>query len=99
RAHGRVGRHLSHDDGPGRRRQLHAPRTPVRHHRRSRCPVGHRKRKEDRVMPENTPDRGYTYPLYTDPAGDFPAQLQLMAEQMDTDIQALADTINAAYNK
>lgn len=35
-------------------------------------------------MPANTP-RGYSYPLYTDPR-DFPAQLQDLATDIDTDV-------------
>src|SRR5690606_10544029 len=50
-------------------------------------------------MPQNTPNRGYTYPLYTDPADEFPQQIQELAMDFDTDIQNLADTITAAYNK
>ena len=37
-------------------------------------------------MPQNTP-RGYTYPLYTDPR-DFPAQIQDLATDIDTDVAA-----------
>jgi hypothetical protein len=36
-------------------------------------------------MPQNTPNRGYTYPEYTDLA-DFPTQDQLLATQIDTDL-------------
>ena len=37
-------------------------------------------------MPANTP-RGYSYPLYTDPR-DFPAQIQDLATDIDTDVAA-----------
>lgn len=37
-------------------------------------------------MTQNTP-RGYTYPLYTDPA-NFPAQMQDLAQDIDTDVAA-----------
>ncbi len=47
-------------------------------------------------MPANTP-RGYTYPLYTDPA-DFPAQVQDFAQDVDVDVQALATTVTNALN-
>lgn len=45
-------------------------------------------------MPQNTP-RGYTYPLYTDPA-NFPAQIQDFAQDVDTDVQAQVTAINTA---
>lgn len=38
-------------------------------------------------MPLNTP-RGYTYPLYSDPA-DFPADIQNFAQDVDVDVAAL----------
>lgn len=47
-------------------------------------------------MPANT-TRGYTYPLYTDQA-DFPAQLQDLATDVDTDMDALFDRLTAGYN-
>lgn len=47
-------------------------------------------------MPETTP-RGYPYPLYTDTA-DFPAQLQDLAEAVDTDIEALFNRLTAGLN-
>lgn len=47
-------------------------------------------------MPQNTP-RGYTYPLYSDPA-TFPAQLQDLALDVDADVDALYDAVNAALN-
>lgn len=47
-------------------------------------------------MPANT-SRGYTYPLYTDQA-DFPAQLQELATDIDTDIDSLYDRVTAGYN-
>jgi hypothetical protein len=46
-------------------------------------------------MPQNTP-RGYTYPLYTDPA-NFPAQIQDFATDVDTDVQAQVARINTAF--
>lgn len=48
-------------------------------------------------MPANTP-RGYTYPLYTD-AIDFPAQMQDLATDVDTDMQALLNLIAVAKNR
>lgn len=36
-------------------------------------------------MPQNTPNRGYTYPNYPDVA-DFPAQIQDLATDIDTDL-------------
>jgi hypothetical protein len=47
-------------------------------------------------MPANTP-RGYTYPLYTDPA-NFPAQTQDFAQDVDTDVAALVASANTALN-
>lgn len=48
-------------------------------------------------MPQNTP-RGYTYPLYGDPA-NFPAQMQDFAQDVDTDVQAQATRISGALNR
>lgn len=48
-------------------------------------------------MPQNTP-RGYTYPLYTD-VNNFPAQIQDLATDIDTDIDALWDRVVAGYNQ
>jgi hypothetical protein len=48
-------------------------------------------------MPANTP-RGYTYPLYSDPA-NFPAQLQDFAQDVDTDVAAQVARITAALNR
>ena len=45
-------------------------------------------------MPANTP-RGYTYPLYTDPA-NFPAQVQDFATDVDADVQAIVNSANTA---
>lgn len=45
-------------------------------------------------MPANTP-RGYTYPLYTDPA-NFPSQIQDFAQDVDTDVQAQVGRIATA---
>lgn len=49
-------------------------------------------------MPENTPNRGYTYPLYTDVA-NFPVQMQDFATDVDTDVEALENAINAGLNR
>jgi hypothetical protein len=48
-------------------------------------------------MPANTP-RGYTYPLYTDPA-DFPSQIQDFAQDVDTDVQALVNQTTGGLNR
>lgn len=48
-------------------------------------------------MPANTP-RGYTYPIYSDPA-DFPSAAQTFATQVDTDVQALVDRQTAALDR
>lgn len=48
-------------------------------------------------MPANTP-RGYTYPLYTDPA-DFPSDMQDFATDVDADVAALAVRQTAALNR
>lgn len=48
-------------------------------------------------MPQNT-SRGYSYPLYTDPA-DFPAQIQDLATDIDTDMDSLWDRLTAGYNQ
>lgn len=45
-------------------------------------------------MPANTP-RGYSYPLYTDPA-NFPADMADFAGDVDTDVQALVNRQAAA---
>lgn len=45
-------------------------------------------------MPASTP-RGYSYPLYSDPA-DFPSAAQTFATQVDTDVQTLVDRQTAA---
>lgn len=47
-------------------------------------------------MPANT-TRGYTYPLYSD-QGDFPAQLQDLATDVDTDMDSLFDRLVSGYN-
>lgn len=47
-------------------------------------------------MPENT-SRGYTYPVYTD-ANSFPAQIQDMATDIDSDVQAVFNRIVNGYN-
>lgn len=48
-------------------------------------------------MPASTP-RGYTYPLYTDPQ-DFPADIQTLAADIDSDVQGLSDQITNANNR
>lgn len=48
-------------------------------------------------MPANT-SRGYTYPLYTDPA-DPAAQIQELATDIDTDMDSLWDRMTAGYNQ
>lgn len=48
-------------------------------------------------MPQNT-SRGYTYPLYTDPA-DPAAQIEELARDIDTDMDALWDRLLAGYNQ
>lgn len=48
-------------------------------------------------MPANTP-RGYTYPLYTDPA-DFPSDMADFATDVDTDVQGLVTQTTAALNR
>jgi len=48
-------------------------------------------------MPANTP-RGYSYPLYSDPA-DFPTQIQDFATDVDTDVAALAARQTAALHR
>jgi hypothetical protein len=45
-------------------------------------------------MPQNTP-RGYTYPLYTDPANP-PAQIEDFARDVDLDVAAQVARINSA---
>jgi len=47
-------------------------------------------------MPANTP-RGYTYPLYSDPI-DPAAQIQDFAQDVDADVQGLANTVAAVLN-
>jgi len=47
-------------------------------------------------MPANTP-RGYTYPLYSDPANP-PAQIQDFAQDVDADVQAIVTSANAALS-
>jgi len=48
-------------------------------------------------MPQNTP-RGYTYPLYTDPA-NFPAQIQDFATDVDLDVQAQVTATTGGLNR
>jgi hypothetical protein len=47
-------------------------------------------------MPQNT-SRGYTYPTYGD-AGNFPAQIQDLATDIDTDMDSLFDRLVSGYN-
>lgn len=47
-------------------------------------------------MPQNT-TRGYTYPTFGD-ANSFPAQIQDMATDIDTDMDSLYDRVTAGYN-
>jgi hypothetical protein len=49
-------------------------------------------------MPGATPNRGYPFPLYTDPQ-DFPQNIEDLANAIDADVQALDDAIQAAYNR
>lgn len=49
-------------------------------------------------MPENTPNRGYTYPVYTDVA-DFPVQMQDFATDVDADMEALENSIQVALDR
>jgi hypothetical protein len=48
-------------------------------------------------MPQDTPNRMYTYPCFSD-ANDFPAQVQEFAEDVDADVQAIVDDIDDARN-
>lgn len=50
-------------------------------------------------MPQNTPNRGYTYPLYTEPTKDFPAEIQELATDIDTDVTLLQSFITGAFNR
>lgn len=50
-------------------------------------------------MPANTPNRGYTYPLYSEPTMDFPAAIQELAEDIDTDVALLETVIDSASNR
>lgn len=49
-------------------------------------------------MPQNTPNRAYTYPVYGD-AQDFPAQSLELATDIDLDVQDLDDQIQEALNR
>lgn len=49
-------------------------------------------------MPQNTPSRAYTYPVYTD-TQDFPAQIQELATDIDLDVENLDDQIVEALNR
>jgi hypothetical protein len=48
-------------------------------------------------MPQDTA-RGYTYPVYTDPA-NFPAQIQDLAQDIDLDMESLFDRVVAGNNQ
>lgn len=50
-------------------------------------------------MPQNTPLRGYPYPLYTEPTKDFPAEIQAFATDVDTDVADLNQFIDGAYDR
>lgn len=49
-------------------------------------------------MPQNTPNRAYTYPVYGD-AQNFPAQSLELATDIDLDVQDLDDQIQEALNR
>lgn len=49
-------------------------------------------------MPANTPNRAYTYPLYSDTHG-FPADIQELAEDIDADVQAVYNQIQQSYDQ
>lgn len=50
-------------------------------------------------MPANTPNRGYTYPLYTEPTMDFPGAIQELAEDINDDVSLLEVVVDSAYNR
>lgn len=50
-------------------------------------------------MPQNTPNRGYPYPLYNEPTMDFPASIQALAVDIDADVGALDTYITDAYDQ
>lgn len=49
-------------------------------------------------MPDNTPNRGYEYPLYSD-TQNFPAQIQAFAEDVDADVTALEALLAGARQR
>ena len=50
-------------------------------------------------MPQNTPNRGYPYPVYADTPMDFPTAIQNLATDIDTDVSALETHILGAYDR
>lgn len=49
-------------------------------------------------MPGTTPNRGYPFPLYTDPQ-NFPSDIEDLALAVDADVEALDNAIAAGYNR
>lgn len=49
-------------------------------------------------MPQNTPERSYPYPCYSD-LTDFPAQMEAFADAVDLDVQTLEDDIAAGLDR
>lgn len=49
-------------------------------------------------MPQNTPNRAYTYPVYSD-AQDFPAQSLELATDIDLDVEDLDDQTTEGLNR
>lgn len=50
-------------------------------------------------MPNTTPNRGYPYPLYSDPSKDFPAASAALADALDTDVTDLEAYTEDAYQR
>lgn len=50
-------------------------------------------------MPDTTIPRGYPYPIYTDPAMDFPDAIQDLATAIDTDVGAAVTRLAAARQR
>jgi hypothetical protein len=50
-------------------------------------------------MPQNTPNRGYTYPLYDEPTMDFPAAIEELATDINDDVELLEEFIGDAYDR
>src|SRR5574339_657235 len=50
-------------------------------------------------MPGLTPNQSFPYPLYTDPAGSGPAQIQALADAVDDAIVAQQTAIANAVNR